>query len=756
MAGSAYPSVFGSRSRGAAAHLILRLRRRWPTFAVGFVVVIGLVWVALQILPARYSATSAILVQSGQPSLGQTNPLLTGATARIGDPADIDSQIQMIRSPRLLRQILATPAIAGTLAAACEQEQAGRQAALEAIYRRLTHVGLEAAAEAAAGAFGADALRPASEVCAETVADKERMVEAIARRLTVTANGRSRVLTVSFRSSTPEAAVAVANGLGDVYLADNSAAKVQAGRQTIAWLGEEAERLGETLKEKEALIEAHRRQHDLVRGQTALVSAERLSSLTSQLAQAQAQHADALSRLGEVREARERGEKLATIPAVLSSQTVKSFKEQEAAVLRRLSELEDKYGAKHPLVQQAVAERRQIARHIEAEGREIVAGLERETNAAKARESSILRLLQTVKSEAAAANDAEMGLQGLLRDVSVGRELYLGLSRRMRELEAETRAQTPDARLVNYAERPVEPSFPKPLLFMAAGVFLATSVGVALAYLRDRADNSVRALSDLTTDTPMPILGFIPAERWLHRSPDTFIARIGQEPSPLREAVRALYAQLGLMTKRHIGSVLVTSSEAAEGKTTLAASLAMFAASVGSRVLLIEADLRRPTFGRLMDVAVNAPGLEAYLRGEAAVADVIDTLAAPRWPRLHVIPAGRSAPDSTELLSNGRIEALLAEVKPAYDLVIIDSPPCQQLMDARILGCLVDGILYSVRWGASRPDAVRGGLRSLTELGGHALGVVLGMVQVRQYARYEHTAVPAMRPYLEAARGANH
>jgi capsular exopolysaccharide synthesis family protein len=176
----------------------------------------------------------------------------------------------------------------------------------------------------------------------------------------------------------------------------------------------------------------------------------------------------------------------------------------------------------------------------------------------------------------------------------------------------------------------------------------------------------------------------------------------------------------------------------------------MFAASTGARVLLIEGDLRRPTFHRLMPVIGGMPGLEAYLRGEAEWPEIVDAGAAPDLPGLHVVQAGRSVADSTELLSSGRLARLLDRAKAEYELVIVDSPPCQQLMDARIIGTCVDGIIYAVRWGTSHPEAVRSGLRSLTDLGGKVLGVVLGMVEFRQYARYDHTAGPGLREYLPA------
>jgi Mrp family chromosome partitioning ATPase len=191
-------------------------------------------------------------------------------------------------------------------------------------------------------------------------------------------------------------------------------------------------------------------------------------------------------------------------------------------------------------------------------------------------------------------------------------------------------------------------------------------------------------------------------------------------------------------------TLLLTSAETGEGKTFLTLAMAQFGAATGQRILAVEADLRQPDFRAALGLA-DGPGLADLLRGEIGHAAVVR----PSGFGFDVLPAGAATIASTELLSNGRIAALLDWARDKYDLVLIDSPPAQVLMDAHVLASRVDGVLYCARWGHSSVETVADSVRSLRLTGARIVGLALGMVDPREYALYAPSKLPR-GPYLMA------
>ncbi len=356
-----------------------------------------------------------------------------------------------------------------------------------------------------------------------------------------------------------------------------------------------------------------------------------------------------------------------------------------------------------------------------------------------------------LKGEVGTASDAESAMATMTRDVDVKRDLYIDLSKKSAALETERRLVSGDVKIVSHADKPSLPWFPKLMPFTVGGSILAFLVGIASSVLRDKADKTVRATIGLEFATGLPVLGHIPASgKYKQRKGGRIVTAHPQldKPSALQEAIRSLYAQCILMKGNDLKTVMVASSIPEEGKTFLTLTLAQFAAQAGKRVLAIEADLRRPTFATRFQV-FGKIGLVDCLRGQANGEEAIQET---KIPGLHLITAGRPAIDSTELLNNGRMkDVILAEVASQYDLILIDSPPSQVLVDARILAPLVDGILYCAKWGETENDSVASGIKALQTVGGNILGIVLGKVKRGEYKLYETRQGQSTGPYLSEA-----
>ena len=693
--------------------VLKRLRRRKGWFAVVFITTLALVVLVLMALPRTYRASAQLIVASDDTLVGSNNQPQTQRA--VGDPADLESQTMLLRSPRLMGKILERPGVQAALLAECEAARAASwfDEPRAVLARYLPDVFEE------------------QKPCAESLSNRQNALSRLDGGFGIGGVGRSRVLDVSFTSPLPQTAAVVTNALVDAYLAEDRSRKVDTREEAIAWLNGEIRRSGDELRKAEIALENNRRQAGIVRGQQASISSERLSSLSQQLIAAQAARAEAASRIAQSGGGDSSRE-------VLDSRVITDLKQQLATVSAQYAQLAARYGDGYPQLAGLARQRNELQRRIDQESARVTTSLTRDRESATARVNDLTRQLETAKIEVGDTTGAEAAIATLVRDVEVRREMFVDLSKKVNELETERRLIGGDARLVSYAEVPTKLWFPKKTPFLAMGIMVSAILAAAVALLRDRADNTVRGAIGLSQISGVPVIGHIPR---VGRLPSP---RQVEQPSALQESIRALFAQCVLMGGTAPRVLMLTSSQAGEGKTFTTLALAHFAASTGRRVLALECDLRRPGFGASMRLP-NKPGLSEYLRGEVGFADIVTT--SPGKP--DVIAAGAPAIDSMELLSNGRIDELLRYARSAYDLVVIDTPPSEMLMDARLLAKRADGVIYCASWGQSHSEAVLDGIRNIEQAGGRVLGLAVGMVRENEYPLYD-TGANRSSPYLIA------
>jgi capsular exopolysaccharide synthesis family protein len=382
---------------------------------------------------------------------------------------------------------------------------------------------------------------------------------------------------------------------------------------------------------------------------------------------------------------------------------------------------------------------------IELRRRADVADIERAQGALRARLRAVQRGL------GARGRKTQEGLRGAERQV-LSRERE-GLLERQGRLSSLARLATGNVELAQRASAPTAPASPKTRRNAVIGLGLGVVLGIALALLFEMLDRRLREPAEVTELVDLPILGTIPHSRALAEPPN-----VSGLPAVESQAFDMLRASLRYQSEdRPLDSVLVTSAGARDGKTTVAMNLASVSARAGERVLLLEADLRRPSLAARFRVQ-NAPGLSDVLRGDVDLEEVISEVVVgagadgSREPyTVDVIVAGAVRGDVTGLMESERMDHVVRTVQARYDLVVLDTPPMSVVPDAIPLMGKVSGVLVVMRLGRTTRDAVSFLSSQLTHIGARGLGAVVNSISRQDGYYYDAAYDSAARSRRKAA-----
>ncbi len=565
--------------------------------------------------------------------------------------------------------------------------------------------------------------------------EEDKVVDKFLDRLGVSVKGQSRVIVIQFTAEQPEKAAKVADAVADAYIVEQLEAKFQATQRANEWLAGKLQDLRKQAAASDSAVEEYRRRAGLLQSKDGTLISQQVSNLNAQLIIARSDRAAAEARLDQVRQLIRTAGGAGSAADVLGSPTIQDLSRQEAEVKRKIAELSEELGDRHPRLISARAELKDLQAKIQSEVGKVVQKLDSEAGVARAREASLAGSTQQMEARLGQANASEVQLRALEREAEANKALLQQFLSRSEQItaQADLVGQQTNARILSRAVTPEHPSEPKKLQILALVFVAASALAAALVLLVENMDRGFRSGEQIEASTGARPLGLIPIFKGRRRDggPAGWVAK---NPSSLfGESVRGVYTSLLISNvKPAPRTLLITSSQPREGKTTFASCLARISAISGKRVLIIEADLRKPTVHRVMGVP-QSPGLADYWRGEAGRADIVhEDKTTGAW----VIPSGRLGIDPTRVLSDANVHQLIAELGREFDLVIVDSPPLMAVSDARLLAPEVDATLFVVRWGKTHREVVRQGLKELLETGAPLAGVVLSMVDPEKHARY--------------------
>src|SRR5947208_12777602 len=370
--------------------------------------------------------------------------------------------------------------------------------------------------------------------------------------------------------------------------------------------------------------------------------------------------------------------------------------------------------------------------------------MESRYKAAEGIEKSLAQAYSQANGVSTAQIQHELELAAMTQNLTSDEQYLNTLNQKERELKATGADKGTNVSVVSYSRLPHEPTGPPRTRNILLALALALLAGIGLAFLLDFLDDTVKSLDDVDRYIHLPTLALIPAARSDKRLRDGDAPAAGASPalamvqdvrSHVAESYRHLRTSLLLSSAGQAPkTILVTSSQPSEGKTTTAINTAFMLAQTGAQVLIIDCDLRRPRLHTHFNLS-NARGLTNCLSGEL---DDLESLIQTyeKQPNLKLLPSGPIPPNPAELLGSDEMRQLLTTLSQKFTHIIVDSPPAISFTDASILSTFVDGVILVVHGGRSSRAVVRRAKQQLLDVGAHIFGVVLNNVKMESHDSY--------------------
>lgn len=655
------------------------LRRRWLALFV-FLLVAGVGVARVMLQRPEYRATSQILIERQAP-----NVLDFDKNPRVQDAVDdfYQTQYRLLQSRLLARQVverldlLQDPEYGGPLGPAQ----------------------LQAAEQAAPGASPA----------------MEHAIDVFQWRLRVQPIRDSQLVALHVDSFRPDLAAQAANTLAQIYIQQTLDFRYRVSADAGAWLDRETAEHTRQLAQAELALQEFQKREGLANiEERRMLLEQKLKDLGTTLTSARTRRLEKEALSQEMRSAGNAEE----LPSVIGSPLVQALRTELAALERQEAELAQRYLGDHPQVRKVRQQISDTREKIATEARRVVRAAENDTRAAAAQEGSIAGALEAAKREAEDLSRRGLKYDELKRDLEASQRLSESLLQRQKQTDVSRDVKISNVHVIDPAVAPGTPLRPRPVRDVGLALLLGLGCAGVVAFLRDYFDHSIAKPADVRV-LGMPLLGVIPETRARDRRQ---LAAGRPRHEAFAEAHRMLRTALPAEDGEGAQVLLITSTLAGEGKSLTALNLAQALAASEERVLLVDADLRRPALSHLLQTR-EAPGLSDLLLNGARPGQAVQHVAGTR---LRLLPAGApSSRNAADLLGTEAFRKLLAQLRSRYDRIIVDSPPVGAVADALILAPQTDGVLVVAHSGKVARGALVNVLERLANARARVLGVVL-------------------------------
>ena len=565
-------------------------------------------------------------------------------------------------------------------------------------------------------------------------------VELVRMMYVIVPREKTHIVDIVATGTNPELIQAIVNGVAEAYEAENFEQQLEATDNALSWLNEQLENYSSNLDENEqALFRflADRGLLSVSSNDEGNLTAKLLFSLSSQLDQARLESDRLQSIVHQIETMREEDLVDASMFAVIDNPLIQSFKTQLSSLEIERVAVGARYLNEHPdyvaIEEEILLAQNALDREIE----NVLQSYEYQYETARLLVRRIESRLDGVRREAISQRGDELQYNRMLRETESDREMFDMIEQRLKEVELSRMLQTNNVEVIERANLPISPIRPNPLMNIVGSFVVGIALALALVFLLEQLDHSVKSQETLEIDFALTYLGMIPtikvrtSKRKSKRgptkketfNPDLFVADYPK--SSVAEACRSIRTNLlFLSTEQELRKILVTSAGPKDGKTITAISIGTVMAQSGSKVLLIDTDMRRPRLHKAF--GVEAPiGISSVLLGDSTVDEAIQKT---EIPNVDLLPCGPIPANPSELMLTERFSSLIKELSERYDRVIFDTPPVAPVTDAALLSSMVDGVILVVRAGETKKDLLRKSVDHLDNVRANIVGVVLNNV----------------------------
>ncbi|TMJ17517.1 MAG: polysaccharide biosynthesis tyrosine autokinase [Alphaproteobacteria bacterium] len=552
-----------------------------------------------------------------------------------------------------------------------------------------------------------------------------RVVGLLLDKVSVSPLRASRLVDVTYTDPDPAVAARVANAWGRLFIQSNIERRFEATAYARNFLERRLAELRQRLDESDRALVGYASAQRIININTPSgngvtgerpITADDLVAYNTALAEARNQRITAESVL--------RGG--AGAEQNVNNPTLGALRQRRAEVAAEHARLLTQFEAQYPAVEALAAQLRQLDRTIAGEERRVMTGLRSQVTQAAARETELAARVEALKTSLIDLRRRSIQYNILQREVDTNRTIYDGLLQRYKEIGIAGAVGTNNISIVDQARVPEGPSSPRPLINLLLGLMLGAGLGAALALALEQIDEAITDPGEMETLLGVPSLGVVPKVE----TGDP-IETLQDRRSALTEAYLTIRTNLQFATPHGVPrSLMITSTHAAEGKSTTALALALVLARQGLRVLVVDSDMRSPSLHHRFKIG-NEKGLSNILSGNARWNEVAQDA---EFAGVKAITAGPHPPNSADLLSGPGLGTLLAELMGAFDHVIVDAPPMLGLADAPLVASKVGGVVYVVESFGVQSRSARIAINRLRNSGAHILGAVLTKFESKKAA----------------------
>jgi polysaccharide biosynthesis transport protein len=690
---------------------VLRVRRRIIIGATVLMTALA-VMVVMQLTPI-YTATAVVMLDQRKNSV-TTEDALTGLPS---DQSTIQNQVQILTSLELVNRV------ADKLHLDTDPSFTETPAGLGSVLHYLNPLSWFP---------GRDNI----EAVAHGISPKRSAIlHKLLGGLSVNPVGLSTAINISYQSRDRYSAAKVANAFADAYVEDQLEAKFQATQKATQWLSGRISEMSRQAQAADAAVQRYKADNHLTTPVNGVsVVDQQIRDINSQLVIAKANLAEKQANYDSIVSLQRTGQ-AANSEQVIGSPLIAALRGQETDLNRQIANLSSRYLPSHPKILDLQAQQQNLQGKINEEVQRIVESVHNDLIASNAHVASLQGSLSQLEGQGAGQDRSSVQLTALQSASTSARSMYEAFLGRLSQTQDREAIQAPDARVISAAEVPGSPSFPNKGLAIGLSIPAGLLLGLMLAFLAERFDTGFRTSGQLEALLGVPVIAIVP-EAGRRNAKEHVADLVTSKPtSAFAEAIRGL--KLGVQLSnvdRPPKVVLVTSSVPSEGKTTVAISLARAAAAGGLKTVLVDCDMRRPTAMKRAHQD-DQKGLVEVL----AEPEILDhCLTKDTLSNALLLPCMSVPPSPSDLLTSHAMQQLVVRLRAAFDLVILDSAPVLPVNDAKILGRLVDTVLFVVRWEKTPREAAFNAIRALNDVHVPIAGVAMTRADNERFRYYSY------------------